>query len=201
MPERLTVLPDERFAALRATLLAALQTAARDVSGEAFGAFLDDSMRSLLLEGFHRVGADEGTVWLLNETKNALVPRFNSGAHADYFVGRFEQPLRSGMISMVAATEQPICENEVCRNERQDRTLDNELGLKTWAMLAVPFVYFSELRGVISCVQLLPKEASAPVPPGFSARHLSDLQHTAGLLSRLIEYRLLAQCLGLDALG
>ncbi len=197
----MTVLPDERLVALRPALLGALNDAALEVSGAAFGSFLDESMRSLLTEGFQRLGAHEGTVWLLDESKTALVPQFNSGPHAERLVGQFRQRLGAGMISMVAATEQPICENEVCRNERQDRTLDHELGLKTWAMLAVPFSYFSELRGVISCVQLLPADAAVPPPAGFSAAHLHELQHIAGLLSRLIEYRLLAQSLGLDAFG
>ena len=195
------VLPDERLVALRPALLAALGDAAREVAGAAFGSFLDASMRGLLVEGFRRVGASEGTVWLLDESKSALVPQFNSGPHAERFVGRFRQSLSAGMISMVAATEQPVCENEVCRNERQDRTLDGELNVKTWAMLAVPFYYLNELRGVVSCVQLLPDDPALPLPAGFSAEHLHELQHTAGLLARLIEYRLLAQCLGLDGLG
>ena len=196
------VVPDERWLALRPTLLATLNEAARGICCEAFDAFLDGSMRSLLVEGFRRVGAHEGTVWLLDELRTALVPRYNSGAHAEKFVGRFRQSLQSGMISMVAATEQPICENEVCRNARQDRRLDTELRVKTWAMLAVPFYYFSELRGVISCVQIIPEESGETLPPpGFSGEHLHELQHTAGLLSRLIEYRLLAQCIGLDGLG
>ena len=195
------MLPDERWIALRPALMATLLGAAREVSGEAFDAFLGPSMRSLLTGIFSRVGAHEGTVWLLDETKSSLIPRFNSGAHAERFVGRFRQSLGSGMISMVAVTEQSICENEVCRNERQDQSLDHELSVKTWAMLAVPFSYFGELRGVISCVQLLPADAAQPPPPGFSPRHLGELQQVSGLLSRLIEYRLLAQCLGLDALG
>ena len=197
----MTVLPDERLVALRPALLAALNDAALEVCGPAFGPFLDESMRSLLLEGFQRLGAHEGTVWLLDESKSALIPQFNSGPNAERLVGAFRQHLSAGMISMVAVTEQPICENEVCRNERQDRTLDRALGLKTWAMLAVPFSYFSELRGVISCVQLLPADAAVAPPPGFSAEHLHEFQHLAGLLSRLIEYRMLAQCLGLDAFG
>jgi hypothetical protein len=137
-------------------------------------------------------------VWLLNPERTELIPRFNSGPHAERFVGSFRQSVRAGMIGMVTATEQPICENEVCKNERQDRTLDEQLQLKTWAMLAVPFYYFGELRGVISCVQFQSAESA---PPGFSGGHLHGLQLTAGVLSRLIEHRLLALCLGLDGLG
>ena len=201
MPERMTLLPDERWLALRPALLATLHEAAREVGSAAFDLFFDGPMRSVLLAGFNRVGAHEGTVWLLDQPPSGLWPRFNSGPHAQQFVNAYWQSLGSGMISMVAATHQPICENEVCRNERQDRTLDKQLGLKTWAMIAVPLYYFSELRGVVSCVQLLPDDPAKPVPAGFSAEHLGEVQHTVGLVSRLIEYRLLAQCLGLDALG
>ena len=148
MAGRMTVLPDERLVALRPELMAALREAAREVSGEAFGSFFDGAMAGLLAGAFRRVGADEGTVWLLDEGRSALIPRFNSGPHAERMIGQFRQSLGVGMISMVAATEQPICENEVWRNERQDRTLDTELRVKTWAMLAVPFYFFGELRGV-----------------------------------------------------
>ena len=201
MAERVTVLPDERWIELRPALLAMLQSVAREVCGEPFAAFLDASMRSLLVGAFDRVGAHEGTVWLLEEAKTALIPRFNSGANAEKFVGRFQQKLDSGMISMIAVTEQPICENEVCRNARHDGRLDGELQVKTWAMVAVPFYFFSELRGVISCVQLVRADSSEATLPGFSAEHLHELQHAAGLLSRMIEYRILAQCLGLEGLG
>ena len=198
MGARMTLLPDERLLALQPELLASLRAAAREVCGEAFADFFDAPMRSLLLDGFERAGADEGTVWLLDDARAALIPRFNSGPHAERFVGTFRQSVRSGMIGMVAATEQAICENEVCNNTQQDRALDEQLKLKTWSMIAVPFYYFGELRGVISCVQLQPADSVEPDPPGFSAEHMHGLQLTAGVLSRLIEYRLLALCLGLE---
>ncbi len=201
MAGRLTVLPDERFISLRPALLNRLREAAHNATGEAFENFFDRAMRALLVEGIERVGADEGTVWLLDEEKSALIPRFNSGPNAKQFVGSFLQPLSSGMISMVVAMEQPICENDVYQNQLQDRTLDQQLTLQTCAMLAVPFYFASDLRGVISCVQLKPTEATEADPPGFSADHLHQLQLTAGVLSRLIEHRLLIMCLGLETLG
>ena len=198
MPARIKVLPDERLLALRPELMAALRDAARELSGTAFPDIFDASMRSLLVERFDHVGAHEGTAWLLNAERTELIPQFNSGPHAEQFVGTFRQSVRAGMIGMVSATEQPVCENEVCRNARQDRSLDERLQLRTWAMLAVPFHYLGELRGVISCVQFLSAE---PPPPGFSGEHLHSLQLTAGVLARLVEHRLLALCLGLDGLG
>jgi GAF domain-containing protein len=162
---------------------------------------LDVCTREALVEGLNRMGAHEGTVWLLDEERAFLRPRFNSGPRATDFVGRFQQSLRSGMISMVVATEQPICENEVHKNQRQDPTLDTELGLRTCAMVAVPLYYAGELRGVISAVKLKPAAGPAGDPPGFSMGNLQQLQRTASLVSRLIEHRLLSEILGSEFLG
>ena len=196
---RFTVLPEERFAALRPAVEARLGEAARQTCAEGFDDVFDQAMRALLVDAFTRVGAHEGTVWLLDPAREALVPRFNSGPHAEKFVGQFRQNLRSGMISMVVAMEQPICENDVHKNARQDRSLDQQLEVQTCAMLALPFLFAGELRGVISCVQL--RRGDEPDPPGFRVEHLQALQLAVGILARLIEARLLALCLGLEGLA
>ena len=165
----------------------------------AFDEFFDRTMRSLLVEGFERVGAHEGTVWLLDHSRSNLVPRFNNGPNAESFVGSFRQSLRAGMISMVVATEQPICENDVHRNQRQDRSLDRKLGVLTCSMLAVPFYFVGEVRGVISAVQLKRPGDSEPDPEGFSSDNLRSLQLTASVLSRLIEHDLITLAIGLEA--
>lgn len=165
----------------------------------AFDEFFDRTMRALLVDGFRRVGAHEGTVWLLDHSRSNLVPRFNSGPNSASFVGSFRQSLRAGMISMVVATEQPICENEVHHNQRQDRTLDRKLGLMTCSMIAVPFYFVGEIRGVISAVQLKRGDAAEPDPAGFSPDSLRGLQLTASVLSRLIEHELITLAIGLEA--
>jgi GAF domain-containing protein len=104
------------------------------------------------------------------------------------------------MISMVVATEQPICENEVYKNERQDKEVDRKLGLRTCAMIAVPLVFTGELRGVISCVQVRPGNSQDPDPPGFTQEHLLQIQLAASLLGRLLEARLLSHCLGFTSI-
>jgi hypothetical protein len=201
MDGRLTVLPQERIVAVRPLIEAQLRDAASLITGEKFAELFDGSMRALLTEGFRRAGAEEGTLWLLDEAREALVPRFNSGPNAEGFVGIFRQSLRAGMISMVVALEQPICENEVQQNRQQDKSLDTKLQLQTCAMLAVPFYYVGELRGVLSCVQLSPAEADCSEVRGFSPDDLLSLQLTGGVLSRLIEHRLLGLCLGMEGLG
>lgn len=201
MDGRFTVLPEERLEALRSILEGRMREAAGWASEERFTEFFDASMRTFLVDGFDRVGAHEGTVWMLDAEREHLVPRFNSGPHAEAFVGSFRQSLRTGMISMVVATQQPICENDMCRNVRQDTSLDRQLKLQTCAMLAVPFTFLREVRGVISCVQVQAAGADTADPPGFPPEALQRLQLTTGVLARLVEYRLLALCLGLEGLG
>ncbi len=194
----MTVFPEERITALRPVIEAQLKEAAARVGGASFDDFFQPPLRAMLVEAFTRAGAHEGTIWLLDETREFLVPRFNSGPHAAQFVNSFRQSVRTGMISMVVAMEQPICENGMCGNNSQDKALDHTLRLETCAMLAVPFYFLGELRGVISCVQLKPDGSPDPDPPGFSPDSLRALQSTAGLLSRLIEHRLFTLCLGLE---
>ena len=195
---RLTVLPDGRLSTLRPVLSARMKDAAELLGEGAFDEFFDATMRSLLVAGLQSAGAHEGTVWLLDHSRNNLVPRFNSGPNAPNFVGQFRQTLRAGMISMVVATEQPICENEVHKNQRQDRTLDQRLGLVTCSMLAVPLYFAGEVRGVISAVRLKPAGSAAPDPAGFSPEDLRALQLTASVLSRLVEHELIALSIGLE---
>ena len=193
---RFPILPDESLAGLRPALLGRLRVAATEACNKSFDVVFDAGMRALLMSSFQLVGADEGTIWLIDEGSEVLIPRFNSGPYAEGFVGIHRQPLTKGMISMVVATEQPICENEVYKNERQDKEVDRKLGLRTCAMIAVPLVFSGELRGVISCVQVRPGNSADPDPPGFTQENLLEILLASSLLGRLLEGRLLAHCLG-----
>lgn len=125
--------------------------------------------------------ADEGTFWVLDEEQEALVPVWNSGPNAANFVQKHRQRLSSGLISLVCATEQPLCENAVYRNSQQDPTLDRTLGVLTCAMIAVPLRLYGETVGVVSCVKL--KETlEAPDPAPFSA---ADLAWATGVVEEL----------------
>lgn len=197
---RMPVLSETRMPELHALLHTSLKGMA-DVVGERWDRVVDATVRRFLVESLHDAGAHEGTVWLLDEARENLIPRFNSGPKAGDFVGQFRQSLRSGMISMVVATELPICENEVHKNQQQDRSLDRTLQLQTCAMIAVPLYYAGDLRGVISAVQLKPAGSPDPDPPGFTMENLQQLQRTADLLARLIEHRLLTLVLGAEIGG
>jgi len=201
MGERLTVLSDDRLGHLRSIVRTRLRELAARAGAGAFEEFFDGTMRALLEDRFRAIGAHEGTVWLLDESRNFLVPRFNTGPNAANFVGHFRQSVRSGMISMIVSTELPLCENEVSRNQLQDKSLDQKLGLQTCAMLAAPLYFAGELRGVISAVQLRVPDSAEPEPPGFSPQHLDALQLTASVLARLIEQQLLSLAIGFEDLS
>ena len=200
MGERLTVLNDDRLDHVRPIVRAHLRELAARAGAGAFEEFFDGTMRALLMDRFLAIGAHEGTVWLLEESRKYLIPRFNTGPNAASFVGQFRQSVSSGMISMVVSTELPLCENEVGKNQQQDKSLDEMLGLQTCAMLATPLYFAGELRGVISAVQLRAPHSTAPEPPGFSPQHLDALQLTAAVLARLIEQALLSLAIGFEDL-
>lgn len=197
-PTRFTVIPEERFAELRSSIQTRLKTAAALACGEYFRSLLDPGITGLMECAFRNVGAHEGTVWLLNDAKDALVPRFNTGQRAHEFVGRYHHPLTSGFVSVVFHTEQPLCENGVYRSARHDKTLDLKLGLHTCAMIAVPLTFCGELRGVISCVQIKSAAGDEPDPPGFTDKDLGAVQLVASAIGRLIEAKLVRLCLGIE---
>ncbi len=200
-PTRFTVVPEEKFSELRSNVQTRLRAAASMACNESFRSLLDPGIIGLLATTFRNVGAHEGTVWLINAQQNALVPRFNTGDRAREFVGRFHQPLTSGLVSLVFHTEQPLSENGVYQSARHDKTLDLQLGLDTCAMIAVPMIFCGELRGVLSCVQIKTAGAAEPDPPGFTEENQREVLQIAGAIGRLIEGKLLRLCIGLEDAG
>jgi GAF domain-containing protein len=196
MSTRSTVLPDERFVSLRLALEERMREAARTVSPENFSDFIDAATRAAMSNCLGAVGANEGAVWLADPTRENLVVAFNCGPNASELVGGFKQSLSAGMISLVFASEQPLCENEVYKNQRQDKTLDQKLGVLTVAMMVVPFYFVHELRGVVSCVRLKNARSPEPDPPAFSLDDLRALQTTVDLISTTIDHRLLSATVG-----
>ena len=166
------------------------------IQAEQFGDLLDPVMRRSLEQGFAQAGADEGTIWLLDQPRENLVPAYNTGPDAARFVGQFKQPLGTGLISMVFASEQPFLENEIWRNDQQSRLLDSLLEVQTCAMIAAPFYFLRRCRGVISCVQLRRADDRQSEPGGFRREHLASVQQVGALLTRLIDLLLLSRAMG-----
>ena len=194
MNARLNILPDPAFLSLRPVLSERLQQIAENLRPDQFGSLLDPLMRQTMARGFAEAGADEGTVWLPDQSGEFLVPAWNTGPQAQRVVGKFKQPLSAGLICMVFSSEQPFLENEVWKNTRQSKLLDSMLEVQTNAMIAVPFYFLRACRGVVSCVRL--NKPGAPAGPGFSPEHLAHVQRAATLLSQLVELKLLSWTTG-----
>lgn len=195
MSSRLNLLPDPAFLDLRGALSERVERMASSISPAQFASVLDPLMRQILERGFLDAHADEGTVWLLDGNGEHLVPAYNTGPDAAKLVGTFKQPLNTGLICMVLASEQPFLENEVHKNASQSKLLDSRLNVQTHAMIAVPFHFVHACRGVISCVQLK-RSPAAPEPAGFRPEHLAAVQRASALLAQLIEYHLLSRAVG-----
>ena len=204
MSSRVNFLPDERFLSLRSVLKERLHKMADILTPENIGGILDVRIEGVLRDSFDRVGADEGSLWLLDPEKEHLVIAYNTGAQASEIVG-FKQPVGSGIVSTSLASEQGFAENEVYKHELHSRLLDDKLRLTTYAMIVVPFYFLNACRGVISCVQLfnVRREAdqtvpAGPIPPGFAIEQLNLIKRASLIISDLIDYRLLRVTVGWD---
>ncbi|HEV2208302.1 MAG TPA: hypothetical protein VG167_05965 [Verrucomicrobiae bacterium] len=191
----LNLFPGDDFARTQAALAEQIEGLAASIRPEQLAQLLDPLMCRTLVQGFAQAGADEGTLWVVDGAGESLVPAYNTGPQAGDLVGRFEQPLRTGLISMVFASEQPFLENEVWKNSSQSKLLDEKLQVQTWAMLAVPFYLWRRCRGVISCVQLKRGQEEA-TPPGFRPENLSSIEQVSLLLTRLLDFRLVSGAMG-----
>ncbi len=196
MSTRLNLLADRRFAELQPALRERLRQVAASVTPQNFSSLLDPLARHVLEQAFREATAHEGTVWLADAAGEFLVPALNTGPDAARWVNQFKQPLKSGLISMVFASEQPFIENEVSKNAAQSKELDAQLHVQTHALIAVPFYLLNACHGVISCVQLRTPAAPAPAPQGFQPGHLAVIERAGEVLTRLLEYRLLGITVG-----
>jgi hypothetical protein len=194
MAARFTILPDDRFVVLRGALDERLGAVGASVRPENFSALCDGMMRYVLEQSLSQAGAHGGLVWLLDESQEYLVPAYGIGSVSEQIVLQHQQPIREGIVSMVMMSEQPFCENEVYKNARHSKIVDSKLQQQTYAMIAVPFYFLRQCRGVISCVKIRPADASEETPmEGFASEHLKAIQRAAAVLTELIDYKLLRQ--------
>jgi hypothetical protein len=145
--------------------------------------------QELLSRSAERVRAKNTALWL--SSGDHLDPVLGSGPHAEEFVGEFRQPLDRGIISMVYASGQPVCENAISRNPQHSPLLDQRLGIQTDAMVAVPVVVLGEIAGIVTCVHTRPA-GSTETPGEFHVADLDEFEFAAACLGRLFEASLLS---------
>lgn len=203
---RANFLPEPRFVPLRPALQEHLAKLGAAITPENFLSICDEMLLKLLKEAFARISADEGSIWLLDPEKQNLVVAFNSGPDTDKIMG-FKQPTSKGIVSLVVASEHAFVENQVYKNAKHSKVLDEKLNKVTYAMIVVPLYFLNEVRGVISCVQLQDAEVrdgkavpTGPTPPGFRPPELNAIQTIAAVVRDLIDYRLLGTAVGWNRL-
>jgi hypothetical protein len=203
---RANFLPEPRFVPLRPALQEHLSKLGVAVTPENFLSVCDEMILKILKETFARIDADEGSIWLLDSEKQHLVVAFNSGPNTAKITG-FKQPLSKGIVSLVVASEHAFVENQVYKNAKHSKDLDKKLQKTTYSMIAVPFYFLNEVRGVVSCVQLLnvevrdgQAEATGETPRGFGPAELNAIQTIAAVVRDLIDYRLLGTAVGWNRL-
>jgi hypothetical protein len=193
---RFNLLPDPKFFAQVSALEDRILAAADLLNPDTFPDFADKVAIGALEQGFRAARGDEGTIWLADRVEEALIPVYNNGPQAEKWVRKFRQPMSVGIVSMVFSMEESFCENEVWRNTAQDTTLDKMLAVQTESMIAVPFYFARECRGVISCVKLAHSDGVKTNPEGFTMESMREISLAAALLSSLFDYKLLSGVLG-----
>jgi hypothetical protein len=192
---RFTLLSDPRFRKHFSNLIDRLDKAAKLITRETFDDFADDMITTVLENSFSAAGADEGTLWLANPGKRELDAVFNNGPTAQKVL-KLSQTLDRGLISMVFSTGQPFCENNISENPEHDKTIDRQTGSLTTAMIAVPFYFAQECRGIVSCVHLTNKPGSALSRKGFDMESMREITWAASLLTRLFDFKLISRIIG-----
>jgi len=164
------------------------------ITPDNFASLADGLFLEVLRRGVEEVGGDEATVWLPDLAGEHLVPACNTGPRAGELVGVLRQPLSSGLVSLVFATEQPMLVNAAHSDPRHSPLVDRALAQRTDALIAVPFSFLRSGRGVLSCVRL-----AGGVGGQFAPEHLGRIQRTSVVLGRLVEHRILSDTVAWSA--
>lgn len=186
--------PDPILSEHAAAIEQRLEACARDLTNSNLEQLLGPVVREMVSVTIAALRADSASIWLVDLGRTKLVC---SHIEPPNELLNKEQPLNEGLISLVLASERPICENRVYANAHHSKKVDTELNQITCAMLAAPFYAGGLLRGVLSCVKLK-DSADTPDPDGFSAADLSRIQRLSTAIERILNYRLLTAILGLE---
>lgn len=202
MNRRFEILPDPSLLALKSAFAQRKQQVLQRIDSGNFHSLCPALVADVLNGALARIGADEGSLWLLAPGKTHLVVVWNSGPDSARIVG-FQQPLQEGLIPTVILTEQPLIENEVFRNAQHDQTLNEKMVQKTLAMIALPFHVLGLCHGVVTGVKLLDLRncGDEPLPVEAEARSfgpadLDELYQAAQLASRLLDLELIGRITG-----
>lgn len=153
---------------------------------------------ALFRQSLGNAGAHEGTIWLAVENGRVLLPIFNSGPKAHAFVREYRHPAARGFIGAAFNTQNTLCESSVYKNELQERGVDQRTDLLTCAMIATPWFFSGEIRGILTAVRLKHVASTDAEPPPFEHADVLELQTFARILGELASARILTAAMGSD---
>src|SRR5437867_13448458 len=113
-PVRANFLPHPELAKRRPLLQDYLAELSRAITPASFLSICGAHVSQILQDTFQHVGADEGSIWLLDNPKTHLIVAYNCGPDAERIVG-FKQRLTRGCVDMVVAIEQSVVEIKVIK--------------------------------------------------------------------------------------
>lgn len=193
MFEASPLLPDPDLEEQGDLFARALERYAKRLRPAELRGLIDAPVESVLRSVRESVAADSAGIWITDAGRENLVVAFAEPGD-ERFLGR-EQPLSEGFISLVFASEQPICENRVTGDERHSKRIDTAVGETTEAMVAVPFYLGGILRGVVSAVRW--RGGRSP-GAAFRPADLQSVQRGSVVVERLVNLALTKTILGIE---
>ena len=187
------LLPDPELEEVGDRVTRALEAYSKRLLPSDLVALIDAPIESVLENVRVNIAADSVGIWLADESRENL--EFVLVNPVDTRIIGRKQALAEGFISLVFASERPICENRVAEDERHSKEIDSVIGEITEAMLAVPFYVGGTLCGVISAVRCRGGGSSGEA---FTSADLHVIQRSAVVLERLINLALAKTILGLE---
>ncbi|MCP5540480.1 MAG: GAF domain-containing protein [Akkermansiaceae bacterium] len=186
------IFPDPALAELGSAVESAVENRARHLTVEDFQELFDGVTREAVALATAKIGANSTTVWVASEDRGTLTVVLSWPVPE--LLG-FAQPIDEGLISLVLASEQALCENQVYAHEAHSKRVDERLGKVTHSMIAAPLYVGGGGRGVFSCVRWGDAPESAD-GEGFSASDLNRVKQLSSVVERLLNYRILLDLLG-----
>jgi len=142
----------------------------------------------MLRRSARHVGVQDAAIWLASESH--LIPLIGIGPNSEGFLGNFQQPLSVGLISLVHASGQGLCENAIGENPQHSALLDQQLGIRTESMIALPITVLGHPVGVVTCVHTRVPESQAPVER-FDLNSMAEFEFATACIARFFEADLL----------
>ncbi|MEM9282492.1 MAG: hypothetical protein AAGA96_11745 [Verrucomicrobiota bacterium] len=132
-------------------------------------------------------------VWLLDGDEECLIPVHIHGK-AKALTSANHSPVNSGLLSLVCASGQSLCENGVQQNPYHNNILDT-LGMeKASDAIVTPLQFAGRQRGVVSYVRTEDHSKSN----GFNAANFKVANLMTNTVQRLIDHHLVESILGWD---